>query len=159
MRVGGPRRSDWCSSLADDLVERHLRLLGERLAVVDVHVDPHPVGEAELLGEGVDGRGESLVAQDDRLQGEREVAQRADRVALAPDHAREQLLRLLDLAGIERAPYGVEHERDAGERLDGAVVEGEREPPPLLLLGGDQLVREPGRVGHEAASLVDHRFA
>ena len=37
---------------------------------------------------------------------------------------------------------GVEHQRDARERLHRPVVEEERESPPLVLLGGDQSLRE-----------------
>src|SRR3954468_15339548 len=132
--------------LADDLVERHLGALGKLLAGVDVEVDAQPGRDAELLGQRADGRHEALVPEDDRLEREREVAQRADRVALAVDHAREQLLRLVDVPGVERAADGVEHQRDPGERLDRAVVERQREASPLLLLGGDQLVGEAAGV-------------
>src|SRR3954452_3580666 len=66
--------------LADDLVERDLRLLGQRLAAVDVEVELDPVRDPELLGERGHRRAEPLVAQDDGLQVEREVAERADRL-------------------------------------------------------------------------------
>ena len=36
------------------------------------------------------------------------------------------------------------HEGDPGHGLDGPVVEEEREPAPLVLLGGDELLGQPG---------------
>ena len=52
----------------------------------------------------------------------------------------------------------VEHQRDARHRLHGAVVEEEREPAPLLLLGGDQLIGEPRVLGLEPVDLLAHPF-
>jgi hypothetical protein len=37
----------------------------------------------------------------------------------------------------------VEHERDAGQRLDRPVVQEDGEPSPLVLLGRDELVGQP----------------
>ena len=48
---------------------------------------------------------------------------------------------------LERVDRRVEHEADPGERLHRAVVEEERQPPALVLLGDDQLVREPRALG------------
>ena len=96
--------------------------------------------EPELLGERLHRRPEALVAQHDRLEVEREVAQRADRVPVplrAPSRAPR---RLLEPPAFERVDHGVEHQRDPRQRLHRPVVEEEREPAPLLLLGGDQLV-------------------
>ena len=81
-----------------------------------------------------------MVAQDDRLEVEREVAQLADRRARPSQRAVEHLRRLLGLAALEEAQRRVEHERDAGERLHRAVVEEERDSPPLVLLGGEDLL-------------------
>ncbi len=39
----------------------------------------------------------------------------------------------------------VEHQRDPGEVLNRPVVEEEGDPPPLVLLGGDQPVEALGR--------------
>ena len=56
--------------------------------------------------------------------------------------------RAHDLARVARPVLGdrlhgrVEHERDPGEVLHRAVVEEERQPPPLVLLGRDQPVGE-----------------
>src|SRR2546423_883713 len=64
--------------LADDLVERRLRALAERLGGLDVHLDPDAVREPALLAERLHRRAEALVAEDDRLEVEREVAELAD---------------------------------------------------------------------------------
>ncbi len=48
-------------------------------------------------------------------------------------------MRLLVVAAPNELERSVEHERDAGERLHGAVVEEERDAPPLVLLGGEDL--------------------
>ena len=40
----------------------------------------------------------------------------------------------------QRVQRPVEHQRDPGELLHRPVVQEEREPPPLVLLGGDQPV-------------------
>ena len=44
---------------------------------------------------------------------------------------------------VDRLDGRVEHERDPGQVLDRAVVEEEREPAPLILLGGDDPLDEP----------------
>ena len=91
------------------------------------------------LRERVDRRGEAVVAQGDRLEVEREVAQLADRRARPRQCAVEDLARLLELAAADQVERRVEHERDAGERLHRPVVEEERDAAPLVLLGCENL--------------------
>ena len=55
--------------------------------------------------------------------------------------------RLLESPALERVDHRVEHQADPGQRLHRTVVEEERQAPALLLLGGDQLVREPCALG------------
>jgi hypothetical protein len=47
------------------------------------------------------------------------------------------------LSFVDRVQHRVEHQRDSGERLHGAVVEEQREPAPLVLLRGDESLAEP----------------
>ena len=54
----------------------------------------------------------------------------------------DDLARLLVAAVHDRVQPRVEQERDSRQGLDGAVVQLVREPPPLVLLGCDQLVRQ-----------------
>jgi len=61
--------------------------------------------------------------------------------------SRRDLFR--ESAALQRPADGVEHQRDAGQRLDRPVVEKERQPAALLLLGGHELPRESLAVGHE----------
>jgi hypothetical protein len=53
---------------------------------------------------------------------------------------------------------GVEHERDAGELLNGPIVEEERDAPTLVLLGRDQpldaRLRASSAVGLDALLVV-----
>ena len=67
--------------------------------------------------------------------------------ALPVERVPEDALSLLDLALADCVLNVVEHQPDPGQRLDCGVVEEEREPAPLLLLGGDQLVGEHGALG------------
>src|SRR5207248_11560648 len=84
--------------LADDLIDARLRLLGERLRRPDVDVDLDPVRERDALGERAQRRAEALVAEDDRLEAEREVAERADRLPMAAERARGDPLRVVEPA-------------------------------------------------------------
>src|SRR5919206_519362 len=68
--------------------------------------------------------------------------------------ARGDALRFLEPALVDRVPDGVQHQRDPGQRLDGAVVELVRKPPPLVLLGRDELLGEPRLLGEEAGVLA-----
>src|SRR5205823_5164470 len=65
-----------------------------------------------------------------------------DRLALPVARVSEHLLGVVVAALLDRVPDRVEHQRDARERLDGAVVEEEREAPPLVLLGSDELLEQ-----------------
>jgi hypothetical protein len=49
---------------------------------------------------------------------------------------------LVEPAVLDRVSDGVEHQGDAGERLHRAVVEEERDPAALVLLGSDELLDE-----------------
>ena len=89
---------------------------------------------------------EALVAQDDRLEREREVAQLADRRPLPVERGAEHVAGVVELAGLDRVQRRVEHQRDAGQVLHRAVVQEQRDAPPLVLLGGDQPVEAVGRV-------------
>ena len=55
------------------------------------------------------------------------------------------LLRVVELAGLDRVQRRVEHQRDPGEVLYRAVVQEQRDAPALVLLGGDQPVEPVGR--------------
>ena len=57
----------------------------------------------------------------------------------------EDLARLLVLAAPDQVEGGVEHERDARERLHRPVVEEERDAPPLVLLGREDLLGQSSR--------------
>ena len=54
----------------------------------------------------------------------------------------QYLVGLVEPVSLERVDYGVEHQADPGKRLHRSVVEEEREPAALVLLGRDQLIRE-----------------
>ena len=97
----------------------------------------------ELVRELVHGRAEALVAQHDRLDVEGEVAERADRLAVALERGRHDPARRLRPAVVDRLHRRVEHQRDPGEVLHRPVVEEEREAAPLVLLGGDDPLDEP----------------
>src|SRR6266508_115817 len=78
---GRPAPDRLVQRLTDDLVDRDLRMLGEGLGAVDVEVDLDSVRDPELFRERAHRRAEPLVPQHDRLQLERELAERADRRA------------------------------------------------------------------------------
>src|SRR5205085_1843139 len=85
------------------------------------------------LRERVDRRGKTVVAQRHRLEVEGEVTELADRRPRAAECPVEDLTRLLEVAAPDKVERGVEHERNAGERLHGPVMEEEGDPPPLIL--------------------------
>ena len=102
-----------------------------------------------------------MVAQHHRLEVEGELAELADRRARPAQRPVEDLPRLLVLAAPDQVERGVEHERDARERLHGAVVEEERDAPPLVLLRSeDALGRLDPRLARRSVSagLVDDCF-
>ena len=145
---GDPRRRPaqdrLVERLADDLVEADLLLLAEPLGRRDVDVDLEAVLEPQLLGELLHGGDDPLVAQHDRLDVEREVAERADRVAVLLEGGAHDLARIAGPVLADRLHGRVEHERDPREVLHRPVVEEERQPPPLVLLRRDQPVGELG---------------
>ena len=65
-------------------------------------------------------------------------------------------LGLVRASLLDRGGDCVEHERDPGHRLDRPVVQEQGEPAALVLLGRDQLVREPRMLGREALDLLFH---
>ena len=142
--------------LANDLEDRDLRVLREALRRLDLELDLDAVLHAELVGERAHRRAEALVAEHDGLELEGQVAQRADRLTLLFERGAEDSRRLLLAIGFDRGDHRVEHERDARHRLHRPVVQEQRQPPALLLLGGDQLVREPCVLGGEALDLLVH---
>ena len=142
-----PSANRLLEQLADDRVERDLRGLAQALRLGDVQVDPQAVRRTDLVGKGVERSREPLVAQHDRFEREREVAELPNRRPLPVERAREHLLGVLELAGLDRMHRRVEHQRDPGEVLDRAVVQKERDPPPLVLLGCDQSIEALG--GHQ----------
>ena len=73
---------------------------------------------------------------------------------MATERVRGDALRVLEPAVVDRGADGVEHQRDSRHGLDGTVVELVREPPPLVLLGGDQLLGEPRLLGEETRVLA-----
>ena len=83
---------------------------------------------------------------------------RSERIvcALLLERRAEHLLRLVGAVRLDRVDDAVEHERDPRHRLHRPVVEEEREPATLLLLGRDQLVGEPRVLGLEPLYLLYH---
>ena len=75
---GRPAADRLLERFARDLVQRRLLPLAERVDGGDVEGDVDLVLARARLAERVEGRGEAVVAQDDRLEVEREVAQLAD---------------------------------------------------------------------------------
>ena len=61
---------------------------------------------------------------------------------MQPERVREHALCCLEIAVVDLVADGVEHQRDTRERLDRPVVEEERDLLLLVLLGGDQSLRE-----------------
>ena len=111
--------------------------------MVDVDLDLELVLDPELVRELLHRGGEALVAEHDRLDVEGEVAKRADRLPV-PSSADARIPRAhLRPAVVDRVQRRVEHERDPGEVLHGPVVEEQREPAALVLLGGDDPLDEP----------------
>ncbi len=137
--------------LADELVERDLCALGESLARGDLDVHHDGPVEAEALGERPHGGSEALVAQHDRLEVEREVAKRVDRLPLPLEGGREDLQRVVAAPFLDRMADRVEHQRDPGKSLHRAVVQKQGEPAALVLLGRDQLLEEADTLAFLAA--------
>ena len=109
-----------------------------------------------LLGERLERGAEALVAQDDRLEGEREVAQLADRrraAGRAPSRARRWASSSLPVAIECSAASSISAIPD--EVLYRAVVQEQRNASPLVLLGGDQPVERSSVI---RSRLVDDRL-
>ena len=96
--------------------------------------------QAAILPERTHRHREAVVAQHDGLEVERQVAQLADRRARPVQRLVEDLAGLLVLAAFDEVGDGVEHQRDAGERLHGPVVQEERDAATLVLLRGEDLL-------------------
>src|SRR5262249_8805562 len=98
-----------------DLVQRGLRLLGELFAGVGVELDVHAVLDRELIRQCPDRRREALIAQDDRLQVEREIAKLTDRRSVSHERSSDDLARLLVASLRNRVQASVEQQRDSGQ--------------------------------------------
>jgi hypothetical protein len=59
----------------------------------------------------------------------------------------EHLLGGVEPALVDCVADGIEHERDSGEILHRPVVEKQRNPAPLVLLGRDEAFGEPSALG------------
>ena len=113
IRVGGPRRIGLVDRLADDLVERGLRPLGRAPPPASTSSSIWMlVREPDLLGQRLHRRPEALVAQHDRLEVEREVAELADRLALPLERHAEHARAPRRSPPLDR----VEHARRASAR-------------------------------------------
>ena len=97
---------------------------------------------AARLRERVDRCRKPVVAQRDRLEIEGEIAELADRRPRAAERPVKDLARLLEIAAADQVEGRVDHQRDAGERLHGTVVEEEGDPAPLILLRREYLLGE-----------------
>ena len=117
-------------------------LCGERSAGSGLDVDLHRPLLRDLLGERPNRRLEPVIAERDRLDVERQVAERLDRLAVLLERRGQDPARIVVPAVLNRMVDRVEHQRDPGERLHGTVVELQREPPALVLLGRDPLLVE-----------------
>ena len=111
--------------LADDLVEPDLLLLAEALGSRDVDLDLDLMLEPELAGELVDRRAEALVAQHDRLDVEREVAEGADRLAVALERGHHDPAGGLR-AGRRRSPARLRRASARSRRGSGPARRGGR---------------------------------
>jgi hypothetical protein len=97
----------------------------------------------ELVRELLDRSAEPLVAQHHRLDVEREIAERADRLAMPLERRGHDPARCLRPPVVDRLHRRVEHQRDPGEVLHRPVVEEERQPAALVLLGRDDPLDQP----------------
>ena len=156
---GRPAANRLLERFAHDLVERGLGPLAELVDQRDVERDRDPVLAAAGLHERVDRRREPVVAQGDRLEVEGEVAELSDRRPRAGQRAVEDLARLVGLAAADQVERCVEHQRHARERLHRAVVQEERDAPPLVLLRREHLLgRLAVRSGDRVALGVGRRL-
>jgi len=94
------------------------------------------------LRKRIDRRREPVVAQRHRLEIEGEIAELANRRPRPAECPVEDLACLLEIAAADQVERRVDHQRDAGERLHGTVVEEEGDPAPLILLRREHLLGE-----------------
>ena len=133
-----------------------------------VHLAHELVRGRNLIGKRSQRGAEPVIPEHYGLEHEGQVAKLADRRPLLRERRFQDRASLAGLALLERMHRPVEHQRDPGELLHGAVVQEERQSPPLVLLGRDQplervidLHRKPSKSRRPLleAPLVDHRFA
>jgi hypothetical protein len=101
-----------------------------------------PVLDPLVLRERVHRAREAVVAEDDRLEVERQVAELADRRPRPGERRVEDLLGAAGVAAAHEVEGRVDEQGDAGERLHRPVVEEQRDPAPLVLLGREHLLGE-----------------
>src|SRR6185312_8055452 len=142
--------------LADDLVERGLRFLAQTLAGCDASPDRDPLRLLDLVGECAHGGLAARLAEDERLDREGEVAKLLDGAPLAFYRALDHLRGVLVAAVLDRAERGVVHERQPGHRLDGPVVEEEREAAALVLLSRDELLGQAAALDRARGEVAEH---
>jgi hypothetical protein len=129
--VVGLRLAAWSERLADQLVEGHLRPLASSSPArrrLDLHLASSPTRSASAVTAG-----SKPWSRGDRLDVEREVAERLDRLPLLLEARSED--RRASSAGPPRS-HGRPRRASARSRraLHGAVVEEQREAAPLVLL-------------------------
>jgi hypothetical protein len=91
-----------------------------------------------LIRERPQRRPEPVIAQHDRLEHERQIPELADRRPLLPERRLQDPPALGRVALLERMHCPIQHQRDPRKLLHRPVVQEQRQPPPLVLLGGDQ---------------------
>ena len=141
--------------LADDLVERDLRVLVERLPRLRRRARSGcsfaiPSWSASALTAGPKpwSRSTTGSSSNERSRSERIVSRcfSSAEASIA--------FGLLGAAAVDRRDHRVEHQRDPRHRLHRPVVEEEREPAALVLLGRDQLIGEPRVLGRQRLELL-----
>ena len=143
IRVGRPAPDRLVQRLADDLVEPDLLLLAEPRAALDVDLDLDLVLDARAGSPARTRRRANPWSRsttgsmlNERSRSERIVSRwRLERRGHDP-------ARRPGPPVVDRLHRRVEHQRDPGEVLHRPVVQEEREPAPLVLLGGDDPLDE-----------------
>ena len=154
-RLRGPPPDRALEGLANDLVQRRLRTLAEHFRGADIELGLDAVLEAAVLRERLHRHREPVVPQYDRLEIEREVAELADRRARARERLVEDLLRLLVTAPRDEIRDRVEHQRDAGKRLYGPVVQKEGDAASFVLLCREYLFGQLAAPGSSGVSATN----
>src|SRR5207244_6436366 len=101
--------------LANVLVHGRLRLPREQIRRVHVELDTDAVRQRDLIRQSSYRRRETLIAQHDGFEIEREVAQLADRRAMTHERAADDFLRLLTATLADRVQSGIEQQSDSGQ--------------------------------------------